>query len=96
MVIAHGYSPWLYLILITPSASALFPSAFVGTYDLDSFGGDKKWFSHVIERNRPPKNSVAFEPGDLEVDFVCFFQCFGGDNVFKGEHLYLKIGQKVP
>ena len=28
----------------------------------------------VIERNRPPKNSVALEPGDLEVDFVCIFQ----------------------
>ena len=27
----------------------------------------------VIERNRPPKNSVALEPGDLEVDFVCVF-----------------------
>ena len=27
----------------------------------------------VIERNRLPKNSVAFEPGDLEVDFVCVF-----------------------
>ena len=27
----------------------------------------------VIERNRPPKNSVALEPGDLEVDFVRFF-----------------------
>ena len=27
----------------------------------------------VIERNRPPKNSVALEPGDLEVDFVLFF-----------------------
>ena len=26
-----------------------------------------------IERNRLPKNSVAFEPGDLEVDFVRFF-----------------------
>ena len=24
----------------------------------------------VIERNRPPENSVALEPGDLEVDFV--------------------------
>ena len=27
----------------------------------------------VIKRNRPPKNSVALEPGDLEVDFVCVF-----------------------
>ena len=27
----------------------------------------------VIERNRLPKNSVAFESGDLEVDFVCVF-----------------------
>ena len=27
----------------------------------------------VIERNRLPKNSVAFEPGDLEVDFICVF-----------------------
>ena len=27
----------------------------------------------VIERNRPPENSVALEPGDLEVDFVRFF-----------------------
>ena len=27
----------------------------------------------VIEESRPPKNSVAFEPGDLEVDFVCIF-----------------------
>ena len=27
----------------------------------------------VIERNALPKNSVAFEPGDLEVDFVCVF-----------------------
>ena len=27
----------------------------------------------VIERNRPPKNSVALEPGDLEVDFVRIF-----------------------
>ena len=27
----------------------------------------------VIERNRPPKNSVALEPGDLEVDFVPVF-----------------------
>ena len=27
----------------------------------------------VIERNRHPKNSVALEPGDLEVDFVCVF-----------------------
>ena len=27
----------------------------------------------VIERNGPPKNSVALEPGDLEVDFVRFF-----------------------
>ena len=26
----------------------------------------------IIERNRPPKNSVALELGDLEVDFVCF------------------------
>ena len=25
----------------------------------------------VIERNALPKNSVALEPGDLEVDFVC-------------------------
>ena len=25
----------------------------------------------VIERNGLPKNSVALEPGDLEVDFVC-------------------------
>ena len=32
----------------------------------------------VIERNRPPKNSVAFEPGDLEVDFVLFFSMFWG------------------
>ena len=31
----------------------------------------------VIERNRPPKNSVALEPGDLEVDFVRFFPYFG-------------------
>ena len=30
----------------------------------------------VIERNRPPKNSVALEPGDLEVDFVPFFSMF--------------------
>ena len=30
----------------------------------------------VIERNRPPKNSVALEPGDLEVDFVRFFLIF--------------------
>ena len=28
----------------------------------------------VIERNGLPKNSVALEPGDLEVDFVCVFQ----------------------
>ena len=27
----------------------------------------------VIERNALPKNSVALEPGDLEVDFVCVF-----------------------
>ena len=27
----------------------------------------------VIERNGLPKNSVALEPGDLEVDFVRFF-----------------------
>ena len=27
----------------------------------------------VIERNGPPKNSVALEPGDLEVDFVPVF-----------------------
>ena len=27
----------------------------------------------VIERNGLSKNSVAFEPGDLEVDFVCVF-----------------------
>ena len=27
----------------------------------------------VIERNGLPKNSVAFEPGDLEVNFVCVF-----------------------
>ena len=27
----------------------------------------------VIERNGLPKNSVALEPGDLEVDFVCVF-----------------------
>ena len=27
----------------------------------------------VIEESRPPKNSVALEPGDLEVDFVCIF-----------------------
>ena len=27
----------------------------------------------VIERNALPKNSVALEPGDLEVDFVRFF-----------------------
>ena len=32
----------------------------------------------VIERNRPPKNSVALEPGDLEVDFVPFFSMFLG------------------
>ena len=32
----------------------------------------------VIERNRPPKNSVALEPGDLEVDFVWFFSMFWG------------------
>ncbi len=32
----------------------------------------------VIERNRPPKNSVAFEPGDLEVDFVLFLSMFWG------------------
>ena len=32
----------------------------------------------VIERNRLPKNSVAFEPGDLEVDYVRFFSMFGG------------------
>ena len=40
----------------------------------------------VIERNALPKNSVALEPGDLEVDFVCvfrhfcepFFRFFGG------------------
>ena len=25
----------------------------------------------VIEQKRHPKNSVALEPGDLEVDFVC-------------------------
>ena len=30
----------------------------------------------VIERNGPPKNSVALEPGDLEVDFVRFFPIF--------------------
>ena len=30
----------------------------------------------VIEESRPPKNSVAFEPGDLEVDFVCIFSIF--------------------
>ena len=30
----------------------------------------------VIERNRPPKSSVAFEPGDFEVDFVRFFPYF--------------------
>ena len=30
----------------------------------------------VIERNRPPKNSVALEPGDLEVDFVPIFSMF--------------------
>ena len=30
----------------------------------------------VIERNGPSKNSVAFEPGDLEVDFVCVFPTF--------------------
>ena len=30
----------------------------------------------VIERNRPPKSSVAFEPGDLEVGFVSFFSTF--------------------
>ena len=30
----------------------------------------------VIERNGPSKNSVAFEPGDLEVDFVSFFSTF--------------------
>ena len=41
----------------------------------------------VIERHGLPKNSVAFEPGDLEVDFVCvfptlvcaFFPFFGGE-----------------
>ena len=27
----------------------------------------------VIERNRLPKNSVAFESGDLEVDFIYVF-----------------------
>ena len=27
----------------------------------------------VIERKLPPKNGVALEPGDLEVDFVCVF-----------------------
>ena len=27
----------------------------------------------VIEQSRPPKNSVALETGDLEVDFVCIF-----------------------
>ena len=32
----------------------------------------------VIERNRPPKNSVALEPGDLEVDFIQFFSMFLG------------------
>ena len=32
----------------------------------------------VIERNRPPKNSVALEPGDLEVDFVPIFSMFLG------------------
>ena len=32
----------------------------------------------VIERNRPPKSSVAFEPGDLEVDSVSFFSTFWG------------------
>ena len=30
----------------------------------------------VIERNRPPKSSVAFEPGDLGVDLVSFFSTF--------------------
>ena len=32
----------------------------------------------VIKRNRPPKNSMALEPGDLEVDFPkCFCDaCF--------------------
>ena len=32
----------------------------------------------VIEESRPAKNSVAFEPGDLEVDFVWFFSMFWG------------------
>ena len=32
----------------------------------------------VIERNGLPKNSVALEPGDLEVDFVRFFSMFWG------------------
>ena len=30
----------------------------------------------VIERNRLPKNGVAFEPGDVEVDFACVFPTF--------------------
>ena len=32
----------------------------------------------VIKRNGLPKNSVAFEPGDLEVDFVRFCSMFWG------------------
>ena len=32
----------------------------------------------VIERNGLPKNSVALEPGDLEVGFVLFFPMFWG------------------
>ena len=30
----------------------------------------------VIERKLPPKNCVALEPGDLEVDFVRIFPIF--------------------
>ena len=30
----------------------------------------------VIERNGLPKNSVALEPGELEVDFACVFSTF--------------------
>ena len=38
----------------------------------------------IIERNRLPKNSVAFEPGDLEVDFVRLFSMFWGRQCFQG------------
>ena len=44
----------------------------------------------IIERNGLPKNSVAFEPGDLEVDFVCF------PNTFASLFLFFRGGRPPP